>query len=289
MRRQADAPLARQALPRGLTPLAGLLETLLDALRQLPHGVAQLSPRGCALAHERYHNVPLAATWATETPPHRLEVLRELPGLERQGGRVLEARPGDLCHEGEDFFGAWYSVVASVTRGGPWAAGKVSPTRWAGLTSPAAIAAAAWRAIRAALSASSRRPRHSAKGAGHTKCAWEQGAWSALRPQASITATSGRKRWQIASSEAPRAWWRHARATNTRVGTGGWPWVERVGNRGATRHSTAATRVAQGNVSAPGQRGGVAGPKSTTWRRGPPPLNQCGRERTRRLVSPPQH
>jgi hypothetical protein len=55
------------------------------------------------------------------------------------GGALRRDRDDEL----EDFFGALYSVAASLTRGLPCSRGKVSTTRCAGLTSPASMAAAA--------------------------------------------------------------------------------------------------------------------------------------------------
>ena len=56
---------------------------------------------------------------------------------------------GNLQH----FFGAVYTVVASVTRCLPGSEGKVSTSRWAGLPRPASRAAAAWIATRASRNA----------------------------------------------------------------------------------------------------------------------------------------
>ena len=85
------------------------------------------------------------------------------------------------CDELKGFFCALYSVVASVTRWLPCSHGKVSMTRWAGLTRPSSIAAAAWMAISSSMSASSMRPRNSQRVSGSTKCACERGAWYSLQ------------------------------------------------------------------------------------------------------------
>src|SRR5215510_5219967 len=91
----------------------------------------------------------------------------------------------------------------------------------------------------------------------------------------------------MASSEAPTSCLSNSNANNTRGETGGRPRVESLGNRWAKLRSIAATRAAQGNVSAHCRRGWVFGTKSATWRRVPEPVNQCWRWRKRRIVSSP--
>lgn len=160
-------------------------------------------------------------------------------------------------------------------------------TRWAGLTRPASIAAAAWMAMSSSISTSSIRPRNSQSVSGRTKCPCERGAWYSWMPQAYITAKSVRKRWQMASSEAPTSCLSSSRANNTRTGIGARPRGERLGKRVAKLCSMAATRAVQGKVSAHWRMGWVSGTKSATCSGSPVPLNQCCRSRRRRIVHSP--
>ena len=179
-------------------------------------------------------------------------------------------------------------MVASVPRWLPGAQRKGATTRGAGLTRPASIAAAAWRALRVSRSASSMRLRNSLRGSGSTKCTCERGAGYAWSLHAYITAKSVRQRGQISASEAPNSWLSSSRANNSRIGIGARPRGERLGKRWAKLYSTAATRAAQGKVAAHGRMGCVSGTKSATCSAGPAPPNQGWRERTRRLVRSPQ-
>ena len=166
----------------------------------------------------------------------------------------------------EDFFWALYSVAASLTRWLPCSLGKVSTTKWAGLTSPASIAVAAWMASSSSINGSSRRLRNWARTSGSTKCSWERPAWTSGIPQAYITAKSVRNRLQICSSEQDNSCFKSSNANNTRVETGGRPRVVGLGKRWVNERSRAATRAAQGNVSAHWRMGCVSGTKSATWR-----------------------
>src|SRR5437660_5614580 len=128
----------------------------------------------------------LPPTLAAKAPHHLLQVLLEALGLTRERCGSAVALLCDVCDEFEGFFCALYSVVASVTRWLPCSHGKVSMTRWAGLTRPASIAAAAWMAMSSSLRTSSIRPRNSQSVSGRTKCPCERGAWYSWRPQAYI-------------------------------------------------------------------------------------------------------
>ena len=174
-----------------------------------------------------------------------------------------------------EFCCALYRVVASVTRWLPGSTGQVSMPSWAGLTSPASMAAAAWSAMRSSMRAASLRPRNSPRGSGSTKGVGARSTWDSRRPQADRTAQSVRKRWPLSSSDPPRACLRNARANKPRMGTGARPLLERFGKRGATRGSMAATRIGQGKVAAHGRMGWASGTKAGTCQWGPGPPNQC--------------
>src|ERR1051326_3844783 len=91
----------------------------------------------------------------------------------------------------------------------------------------------------------------------------------------------------MASSEAPPSCLSNSNASNTLGETGGRPRLECVGKRWVKLRSIAATRAAQGKVSAHWQMGCMTGTKSATWRRVPCPVNQCWRWRKRRIVGSP--
>jgi hypothetical protein len=102
-----------------------------------------------------------------------------------------------------------------------------------------------------------------------------------------MTAKSVRMHWQISSSEAPNACLSHSRASKTRIGTGRRPRGDFFGHRVAKLCSMARTRAAQGNVSAHWRMGCMTGTKSATCTQAPVPLNQCWRERTKRMGGSP--
>lgn len=90
-----------------------------------------------------------------------------------------------------------------------------------------------------------------------------------------MTATSVRKRSQMASSEAPTSCLSNSSASKTRVETGRRPLLECLGKRRAKLWSTAATSSAQGHVSAYGRMEWVVGTALATWMQGPLPPSQC--------------
>ena len=183
-------------------------------------------------------------------PAHELleDVLEAVSlGLQRRGpGRSLVGKVRDDL---EDFFGALYSVAASLTRGLPCSLGNVSTTRCVGLTRPASIAAVAWMLSSSSIKASSRRPRNWAKTSGSTKCPCARSTWTTVMPQAYITAKSVRNRLQSCSSEQDNSCFSNSKANNTHVAMDARPRVVWVGNRWATLRSTTATTAAHGNVS----------------------------------------
>src|SRR5712691_3181558 len=229
------------------------------------------------LAHQCHEHFALAAALPAEAAHNLPEVVVELVrlGLQRRalGGAVV----GDVRDDLEDFFLALYSVAASLTRWLPCSLGKVSTTRWAGLTSPSSMAAAAWSASSSSIKASSMRRRNWARTSGRTKCSWERSTWTSVIPHAYMTAKSVRNRLQICSSEQDNSCFSNSNASNTRGETGGRPRLESVGQRWAMLRSIAATSAAQGNVSAHCRMGCMTGTKSATRRRGPHPVSQCCR------------
>jgi hypothetical protein len=174
-----------------------------------------------------------------------------------------------------------------VPRGLPGSHGNVSRTRGDGLTRPAAIAAAAGRALRASRSAASMRPRNSPRGSGSTQGAGVGWTGDARQPQAYMPAKAVRTRGQLSAAAALRACVRPSRARKTRMGTGRRPRGELLGQRGAKLCAMARTSATQGKGAAHGRMGGRAGTKSVTCRRVPGPLHQCWRERAKRLAASP--
>jgi hypothetical protein len=203
------------------------------------------------VAHALPEDLTLAPTLPTKAAHGLLEVLLEGTGLGRQrrgsGGALLQ----DGLDEGEDFFGALYSVVASVTRWLPCADGKVAMRRGAGLTRPSSIAAAAWMATNSSLRASSRRLRNGARVSGKPKGSCGLSRCTASRPQAYMTATSVRNRSQMASSDAPPSCLSSSSASKPRVGIGGRPPWARLGKRRATLYSMASTKLGPGQCIGP--------------------------------------
>src|SRR6266508_2486149 len=216
------------------------------------------------LAHQGHKHLALAAALASEAAHNLLEIVLELTRVGLQCRSRGSAPIGHMLDDLEDFFLALYRVAASLTRWLPCSLGKVSTTRWAGLTSPSSIAVAAWIASNSAINGSSSRRRNWASTSGSTKCSWARSTRTSVIPQAYITATSVRNRLQICSSEQVNSCFSNSNANNTRVETGGRPRVLGLGKRWANERSTAATRAAHGNVSAHWRMGCVSGTKSAT-------------------------
>jgi hypothetical protein len=247
-------------------------------LRLLPQGVdrrAECPALLVGVAYQGHDETALSPAVAAHTTQDLVALLVQAVGLGPQLGGLAAVARGEAVDAVKGVVCAVSHVVAAVTRGRPGAAGTGATTRGAGLISPAASAAAAWMARRASMSASSIRPRTSLRVAGRTTGAGARDAGYARRPPADITATSGRKRWPLAASDAPPAWGSHSSATTTRRGTGARPRGERMGTRGAKRCAMAATSAAHGKVSAPWRIGWRSGTKSATCRRGPIPPNPC--------------
>src|SRR5712691_628851 len=162
----------------------------------------------------------LASALAAEAAHDLLQGLAHRTHLGAQGLGRWGPLTGDTLDEAQHFFWALYRVVASVTRWLPCSEGKVSMSRWAGLTRPSSIAAAAWMATSSSIRGWSIRLRNCARVSGKTKCACGLSSCTTSRPQAYMTATSVRKRSQISSSEAPTSCLRSSRASKTRVETG---------------------------------------------------------------------
>jgi hypothetical protein len=276
-----------ETLALGLAERGRPVQELLSLVPKVGDGLAKLQELLLRVAYQFHKDVPLPSALAAKAPHDFFQLLVEGLGLPREARGVAAALLRDVFDELQGFFCALYSVVASVTRWLPGAEGKVSIRRWAGLTRPSARAAAAWRATNSSIRASSRRLLNWAKVSGKTKYSWGLASCTSSRPQAYMTATSVRKRSPMASSEAPTSGLSNSSASKTRVGTGRRPPLERLGKRLATLCSTAATNLAQGNVSAHLRMALVVGTTSATWRRGPLPLSQCGRWRHSRIVSSP--
>jgi hypothetical protein len=143
LRRQRRAQGAGQALARRRVQMGRRLEGLLRLLRQHPNGHPKLQKLRFGLAHQLHEDFALPPALAAKAVHDLLEVLLEGVGmgLQRCGARGALLR--NVRDEVEDFFCALYSVVASVTRWLPCSEGNVSMSRWAGLTKPSTIAAAA--------------------------------------------------------------------------------------------------------------------------------------------------
>ena len=156
MRPQGRSQLHGHARAWGLVALVGLRQAW---LRLVPRCVERLAdgPRSCravasAPTVPKMTARPPALAATTSAGPWCRSGGR-LAGLGPQRGGLAAAALGDAGAACKGFFCASYSVVASVTRGLPGAAGQVSPTRGAGLPRPSAMAAAAGMAMRSSLSA----------------------------------------------------------------------------------------------------------------------------------------
>jgi len=171
MRAQRGVQRLGQALTRGGAPRARVGQALLGLLPQRGDGLPQVEEHLFRLAYKLDTDLALPSALAAKAPHDLVQCLRQILRLtrERRGGTATVL--GQVCDACERFFWAFYSVVASVTRWLPCSLGNVSMTRWAGLTSPASMAAAAWMAMRASMRASSIRRRNSARVVGSTKCA----------------------------------------------------------------------------------------------------------------------
>ncbi len=255
------------------------MQARLGGPRQRQDRLSHLQQVRLRLAHQGHQHVAHPPALAPEAAHPLREVVLELLHLGLQCRASGGALRGDGRDDLEAFFGALYSVAASLTRWLPCSLGTVSTTQWAGLTRPSSIAVAAWIASNSSMSGASSRLRTWASTSGSTKWSWDPSTWTARIPQAYITATSVRNRRQICASEQASSCFNHSNANHTRVETGGRPRVVDVGNRWANERSTAPTMAAQGNVSAHWRKGCVAGTKSATCSRGPRPVSPCWRSR----------
>ncbi len=233
--------LGVQAFPLVLTQLRSTVQIGVGGLRQGPDLSAYFQPLSLRLADQRHQHVAHPPALTAEAAHHLLELVLQLLRLRLQGCALGGALSRYRDDELEDFFGALYRVVASLTRWLPGSVGKVSTTKCAGRTRPSSIAVAAWIASRSSINGSSRRLRKWASTSGSTKCSWEPSTWTSLIPQAYITARSVRNRLQLCSSEQANACFRSSNAKNTRVETGGRPRVVGLGKRWTNERSTAAT------------------------------------------------
>src|SRR5262249_36356557 len=154
------------ALALGITQRRRVVQEVLGLLSKSGNGRAKLQEFVFRVAHQFHKDPTLATTLAAKAPHDFGQLLVERLGLPREDRDALAARLRDVCDEGQCFFCALYSVVASVTRWLPCSQGKVSMTRCAGLTRPASIAAAAWMAISSSIRASSIRLRNSQRVSG---------------------------------------------------------------------------------------------------------------------------
>src|SRR5918992_1190810 len=287
MGREGGGKLGVQARPLVLRQLWHTVQALLHGPSQGQDLASTLQQLRLGLAYQRHKHFSHPSTLPADAAHHLLEVVLQVLRVRLQRRALGGALRGDGRGHLEDFFGALYSVAASLTRWLPCSLGKVSTTTWAGLTSPSSIAVAAWIASSSAINGSSRRRRHWASTSGSTTWSWVRSTWTAVIPQADLTARSVRNRLQICSSEQANSCFRSSNANNTRVETGGRPRVVGLGKRWANERSTAATRAAHGKVSAHWRMGCVSGTKSATCRRGPRPVSQCWRYRKSCMVGSP--
>jgi hypothetical protein len=264
-----------ETLALGRTQGKRLVEALFGLEATPGAGSPQCQAWVCGVPDPLHADAPLASPAAAETPHDLFACLRQASRLALERGGAGAALLGEVGDELEGGFGALYRGVAAVTRWLPWARGKVSMTRGAGLTRPSSIAAAAWMAIRASIRASSIRLRNAQSVSGNPTWACEGLTCYARRPQAYMSAKAVRKRGPLSSSEAPRACLSNSRAHKTRSGTGRRPRWDVVGHRVAKLCAMALTRAAQGKGAAHWRLGGVSGTTSVTCRGVPVPLNPC--------------
>jgi hypothetical protein len=111
------------------------------------------------LPDQTHKDFPLAAALPPKAAHDLGKIELELLRLRLQGRALGTAMVRTLRNDLEDFFFALYKVAASLTRWLPCSLGKVSTTKWAGLTTPS-IAAAACSATSSSSTGSSRRLRN---------------------------------------------------------------------------------------------------------------------------------
>src|SRR5713226_2799152 len=275
MGRYGSCELRVQTLTLPLRQVRAAVQALLRCLGQRKNLMPNFQQVLLGLAYQRHKHLALPAALPAEAAHDLGEVVLELLRLGLQRRALGGALVGEVLDDLENFFLALYSVAASLTRWLPCSLGKVSTTRCAGLTRPASMAAVAWTARSSSIKAASIRLRNCASTSGSTKCSWEAATWTSAIPQAYMTAKSVRRRLQTCSSEQCNSCFSNSNANNTRGATAARPRAVGWGNRCAKLRSTAATKAAQGNVSAHCRSGWVAGTKSATRMCGPPPLSQC--------------
>jgi len=120
-----------------------LLKQLLGLRPKHFDGLAELQELPFGLAYQLHEDVALPPALAAKAPHDFFQFLLQPVGLGPQCDDPAAGSLGDTFDALQGFFCALYSVVASVTRWLPCSQGKVSTTRWAGLTRPSSIAAAA--------------------------------------------------------------------------------------------------------------------------------------------------
>ena len=124
----------------GLTQRMRLFEGLFGLKAKGFDGCTERQELLCGWTHQRHHDMPVAATAAAQATHPLGEGGPQVGDLAWCGPAA--ALLGHVVDERARCLGALYRVVAAVTRWLPWALGKVSLTRGAGLTSPSSRAAA---------------------------------------------------------------------------------------------------------------------------------------------------
>jgi len=137
----------------GLTQGVVVMQERLGLLSPDLNALTQLSQSMFGVTDQLDEDFALASALAAEAAHDLLQGLAHRTHLGAQGLGRWGPLTGDTLDEAQHFFWALYSVVASVTRWLPCSEGKVSTSRWAGLTSPSSIAAAAWIATSASIKA----------------------------------------------------------------------------------------------------------------------------------------
>ena len=116
MRVAGGFQVTTQALTLRLTQGAGLMQARLGVLGPGLHATAQIQHVLCGLTHQFDEDCALAPALTTKATHDFLQGLVPLMSWVLQSGGRERALRTDPLDEVQDFFGALYSVVASVTR-----------------------------------------------------------------------------------------------------------------------------------------------------------------------------
>src|SRR5262245_19148020 len=107
---------SRQTHTLGVLERRGKCQKLLGLLPKRSDGMPECKQLPFGVAYQLHQNLALSSTLSAKTTHDLGQCLLDVLGLPREDCRAVAALLRDFCDEGQRFFCALYSVVASVTR-----------------------------------------------------------------------------------------------------------------------------------------------------------------------------